>query len=543
MSQSIPTGPPERLAAILSDSGARVLVSARGWRDRLRGLVSETLFVDDEWRDPSPKPTALRSARPGSHSLAYVVYTSGSTGTPKGVAVSHESLVNLCAWHGRAYDVRAQDRASQVAAPSFDACGWEIWPYLTAGASVHVVDDDTRLSPASLLAWLADRQITLTFLPTPLAEAVLEEPLPADLKLKALLTGGDVLRRAPRVALPFELVNHYGPTENTVVATAARVRPTEGLPTIGWPIANVEVYVMDRCGQPAPIGVPGELYIGGTGLARGYHRRPDLTTERFVPHPFGVAAARLDRTGDRVRRTHDGALHFLGRLDRQLKISGLPCRTRGSGGGADASSRRSRMRREPARTDTRGTSSLVAYVVWQSATAPEVEIVRHFLRQHLPDVMIPSVFVTLTALPLTPHGKVDERALPEPDEAARLGSPSYQPPRDDVEKAMAQVWCDVLGLERVGVHDDLFAHLGGHSLLATRLVSRLREVLGVEVTAAECVRGADHRRSRAVGVRRSNRRDRPDPSGRARRTGIARAARRADRCRGGRAPDRASRDR
>ncbi len=469
--------PPARLAAIVAETEPHVLLTRRSLLDRFAGSVRQVLCLEDEPPDVVAQEPV---AQTGSHDLAYVLHTSGSSGTPKGVEISHASLLNLCAWHQRAYQVTSEDRASQVAAPSFDACGWEIWPYLTAGASVHIVDDAIRSTPAQLLTWLADEGITLSFLPTPLAEAVLQEPLPAGLRLRALLTGGDTLRRVPREHLPFRLVNHYGPTENTVVATHAAVDPGDALLPIGRPIANVEAYVLDRYRQPVPVGVPGELYLGGAGLARGYHARPDLTAERFLPHPFDPRpGARLYRTGDLVRYRADGALLFLGRLDRQVKVRGVRIEC----GDVEAALRQhSRVRDNVvvARPDARGDAHLVAYITCPEPTPSPGEL-RRFLQHKLPDTMIPAFFVPLPALPLTPHGKVDERSLPSPDGTARPSGTPYAGPRNAAEDAIALVWRDVLGIDRVGIHDDFFAHLGGHSLLATRLVSRLRSALGVEL--------------------------------------------------------------
>ena len=257
-----------------------------------------------------------------------MIYTSGSTGKPKGVEIEHRGLVNLITWHQREYDVKSSDRATQIASPAFDASVWEIWPYLASGASIHIPDEETRTSPLDLLRWLEREAITLTFLPTPLAEAILDalkEFDPAGLKLRAVLTGGDKLHQQSDAALPFRLMNHYGPTENTVVTTWAFVSPEwDATPPIGKPIANTRVYVLDERMRPVPIGVPGELYIAGDGLARGYRDRPDTTAEKFVRNPFsGNAGDRLYRTGDRVRYLPDGNIEFLGRLDQQVKVRGF----------------------------------------------------------------------------------------------------------------------------------------------------------------------------------------------------------------------------
>jgi amino acid adenylation domain-containing protein len=239
------------------------------------------------------------------------------------VAIQHGGLVNLVRWHHDAYNVVPADHASQLAGLSFDACAWELWPYLTIGASIHLADEDTRMSSSKLLAWLAARAITICFVPTPLAEALLEERWPESSVLRTLLTGGDRLRRVPDKPLPFNLANNYGPTENTVVTTSADLgngAKTNTPPTIGRPIANTQVYILDGHQEPTPIGVFGELCIGGDGLARNYLNQPKLTAEKFVPDPFSHHGARLYRTGDLARYLPDGNIEFLGRVDDQVKI-------------------------------------------------------------------------------------------------------------------------------------------------------------------------------------------------------------------------------
>jgi amino acid adenylation domain-containing protein len=316
-----PASPPARLALMLADARSPVILTRRAWLDRFPEGI-RAVPVDDppgspdgDDRDPdvSPDPDAL----------AYIIFTSGSTGRPRGVEVRHAGLTNLVNWHRREYAVTPGDRATLLAAPSFDASVWELWPYLASGASVHVPDEQTHASPSALVGWLAAEGITLCFAPTPMAEQMLAEAWPAGLRLRALLTGGDRLHQAPREALPFRLVNHYGPTEYTVVATAATVDPEAGPPPIGRPIANTRAYVLDADLNPVPIGVPGELYLAGDGLARGYLNDPALTAARFIPDPFGGPGDRIYKTGDRVRYRPDGQLEFLGRIDHQAKVRGV----------------------------------------------------------------------------------------------------------------------------------------------------------------------------------------------------------------------------
>ncbi|HEX2516297.1 MAG TPA: amino acid adenylation domain-containing protein, partial [Chloroflexota bacterium] len=337
-----PAYPPERLAGMLEDAGALAVLTAG---EAAAGLptVGEARLVrlDDpaeaEAIAARPATAPPTSAATTTDHLAYVIYTSGSTGRPKGVQVPHAGLTNLVFWHQRAFGLTPEDRATQVASPAFDAATWELWPYLACGASVHVPDEDTRAAPEALRDWLVAQGITVSFLPTPLAEAVLALPWPPAPALRLLLTGGDALRRPPPAGLPFDLINNYGPTEYSVVTTSGYVPPAgaDPPPGIGRPIANTQVYVLDRRRQLVPAGVPGELYVGGDGLARGYLGRPGLTAARFVPHPF-VPGARLYRTGDLVRWVAEGdaldggpgggaggQLEFLGRLDQQVKIRGF----------------------------------------------------------------------------------------------------------------------------------------------------------------------------------------------------------------------------
>jgi amino acid adenylation domain-containing protein len=484
-----PDSPPERLAFMLEDSGAAVLLVERRLAGRLPATTAAVLDLDhldgDDPAEPVPPPCPV-----DPENLAYVVYTSGSTGTPKGVAVPHAGLSNLTAWHRARYAVTPEDRATQVASPAFDAAVWELWPYLTAGASVHVPTAETRLSPRALVAWWEREGITLPYLPTPLAEGVLGEGMPAratagpDLRVRGLICGGDRLHSAPAPGVPFPLLNHYGPSEVSVVTTVASVHPGKpGVPTIGRPIDNLRAVVLDAWGALAPRGVTGELAIGGVGLARGYLDRPERTALSFVPDPWsGAPGARLYRTGDLVRHLADGDLDFLGRADHQVKIRGFRIEL----GEIEAALRGRPEVREAvvlAREDRPGDKRLVAYVALADPADPAgaaIDALRAALAERLPSYMVPGAFVFLAALPLSGNGKVDRRALallPPPAEPALEGAVA---PRTPLEAELAGIWADVLGRERVGVEDDFFA-LGGHSLLAARLVSRAREAFGVEL--------------------------------------------------------------
>ena len=471
-----PAYPRERLAFMLADSGAKVLLTERSAASHLPTYDGTVLHLDEEeiyagMNDQAPgNPATLDS-------LCYVIYTSGSTGKPKGVEVEHRGLVNLATWHNRFYQVCPQDRATQLASISFDASAWELWPYLITGASVHVVDAETRAQHSELARYMASNGITLSFLATPLAELFLQE-MHSGLLLRALLTGGDRLHRCSPSECKFQLVNHYGPTEDSVVTTAWPFPENNTTsPLIGRPIANTEVYVLDAHRQPVPVGVPGELYIGGAGLARGYHQRPELTAEHFLANPFSSSpAARLYKTGDLVRYRPDGNLEFLGRLDHQVKIRGFRIEL-GEIESALAEHPSVRDAAVTLRTDDPG-PRLVAYVAASHPLSPG--LLRAHLQERLPDYMLPSAYVFLETLPQTANGKVDRAILPAPDSVPFEKQPHYVAPRDAVEQALADLWAEVLKVDRVGIHDNFF-EIGGHSLLATQLVSRVRSTLRVEI--------------------------------------------------------------
>jgi len=466
-----PAYPKERLAFMLEDSKASVLITRGGLTDKLPAHPAQCVLIDQaEAFDRSPITNPTTNASPDG--LAYVVYTSGSTGRPKGVAIEHRGLANLVTWHRRAYDVMPADRATQVAGIAFDASVWELWPYLCAGASIHIPGEEIRSVPQKLLDWLAAKRITLCFLPTPLAESLLDEQWPEQMALRALLTGGDRLHRAPPKALPFALINHYGPTENTVVTTSAKVITGHGeSPPIGRPIANTQVYILDPHLKPVPIGIPGELHIGGAGLARGYLNRPELTAEKFIVNPFGdKPGARLYKTGDLARYLPDGNIQFLGRLDTQVKIRGFRIEL----GEIETALLDLSSIKEAAVTvweDQPGDRRLIAYLVVNGRPAPSVGELRSFLKERLPDYMAPAAFVFLDALPLTPNGKVDRKALPAPDGARPEMEQALAAPRTPSEDILARIWAEVLRLDRIGVNDNFF-ELGGDSILSIQIVAR-----------------------------------------------------------------------
>ena len=414
--------------------------------------------------------------------LAYVIYTSGSTGKPKGVEVTHGNLLNLVFWHRRAFGVTSADRASHVAGLAFDAAMWELWPYLSAGASVVLADETTRTSPDLLLNWLTAEGVTISFVPTALAEPILKGSWSNSTTLRYLLTGADTLHRFPEQGLPFQLVNNYGPTECTVVATSGIVKAGSDLakPAIGSAIANTQIYLLNEKLQQVAPGETGEIFIGGTSVARGYRNQPALTAERFLTNPFSVAVdARMYRTGDLGALLPDGQIAFHGRADNQEKIRGHRIEPDEI---VNVLVRHSKVAAATVVGVGCGANrQLAAYIVPADGQDPMSGELREFLAGEIPEYMIPASFVRMDALPLTPNGKVDRAALPPPSADNALDKIAFRKPESAVEIQMAAVLAELLHMDRVGLDDNFFL-LGGHSLLGTQLVLRAREKFGVTLT-------------------------------------------------------------
>lgn len=481
-----PSEPEARLNFMFGDAGVSVVVTEHSLQCKMSGANRAVVTLNEMGRLAEP-PAVQKSTTPRSainpKSLAYVIYTSGSTGTPKGVEIAHESLSNLVAWHQSAFKVIPPDRASCVARVGFDAAVWEIWPYLTAGASLYIPNEEKLKDPEAFQSWLIACGISISFVPTPMAERLLALRWPADNVLRMMLTGGDTLHTCPSADLPFLLVNNYGPTECAVVATSGLVtaqRNEHRLPPIGRTIANTQVYILDETMREVGPGVPGEIYIGGLGVARGYRNRPELTVERFIPNPFDGAVTRLFKTGDCAQTLPDGQIAFLGRLDEQIKIRGFriePNEIAAALNGHPAVSQSVIAAREIAEGD----SQLIAYFVPRADHIATVSELRDFLSARLPAYMVPAMYVTLDTIPLTPNGKVDRAALPAPDATNTLGEDVFHAPQTEIEQVVAGILAPLLGVERVDVEANFFA-LGGHSLLGIQLISRVRDSLGVELS-------------------------------------------------------------
>jgi amino acid adenylation domain-containing protein len=479
-----PGSPRDRLAFMLHDSGVASVITREALAGELPPGPWNVVKIDADRERIASYTGRIFDTGTDSGDLAYVIYTSGSTGQPKGVEITRGGLENLITWHLRAFEVTEKDRASLLASLGFDAAVWELWPYLATGASVHIPNEAVRTQVEPLRDWMVAQKITISFVATPLAELLMQLDWPASTRLRILLTGADTLHRRPPQGLPFKLVNNYGPTECTVVATSGEVAPAGSdtkQPSIGRAIDNTEIYILDENKNCVPQGTAGELYIGGASMARGYRNRPELTAEKFVPNPFnnGSGRARLYRTGDQARVLPNGEIEFLGRLDDQIKIRGYRVELDEISSVLD-----SHPGVKASAVKVVGTGGeekrLVAYLVLTPGAPPNASAFREYLQSRVPDYMIPATFVRLEALPLTSNGKVDRVALPAPN-GDTLPEEAYVAPRTLVEQRLAELIAPLLHVERVGANDNFFL-LGGHSLLGTQLLTRIGETFGVELS-------------------------------------------------------------
>jgi amino acid adenylation domain-containing protein len=476
-----PAWPPDRLAFVLQDAQSPVLITnvSLGRQIARSGeVIVDLSALEIKVQSEGPSLAEVRQ-----DDLAYVIYTSGSTGQPKGVEIPHGGLLNLVSWHQQSFSVNSSDRASHLAGLSFDAAVWELWPYLAVGASVHLVDELTRNSAELLRDWLVAHRITIGFVPTPLAEDLFRVNWPANTALRIMLTGGDTLRHYPPTALPFVLVNNYGPAECTVVATSGVIPPNSPdgtLPPIGRPIINTQIHLLDEQLQPVQPGAVGEICIAGAGLARGYRNRPDLTARKFVSNPFSSKpGSRLYKTGDLARLLADDQITFLGRADEQIKIRGFRI---------EPNEIVCALNQHPvvheslvlAREDSSGDKRLVAYLVLEPDSGVTPKTLRSYLRRNLPEYMLPTAFIRLNAFPLTPNGKIDRAALPAPDPTNTLQDELSPDSPTPTQKRLIEILTALLGHRKIGLKDDFFL-LGGHSLLGAQLIARLRDTFRVEL--------------------------------------------------------------
>jgi amino acid adenylation domain-containing protein len=476
--------PEKRIQYILADSGVEILITQK----EMTGTFGEQGVIKPDDKDISSFEKYNLENVSYPENLIYVIYTSGSTGNPKGVLVQHRGVVNMALFYKKLFGVNHESRMSQVASPGFDAMANEVWPCLINGAALYIAPDETRVDPVKQKKWLLDNKITISYQPTVIAEHLLEEEWPEeDVFLRTIATAGDRLTRYP-LGHPFALYNLYGPTEDTVWTSWSKVEerntdssPQQKHPHIGKPIENHQVYILSMDFKLQPIGVLGEICIGGDGLARGYLNQPELTAEKFIsPNTLQrLPFTRLYRTGDLARLLPEGIIEFSGRMDHQVKIRGyrieleeierqllkhheikkavvIARETRRHGGVNDF-------------------KFLCAYIVANKAL--EASELREYLLKTLPDYMIPLYFVHISQIPLTPNGKVDRKKLPEPE--IQL-STKYEAPSTDIEKLVANTWNEVLKLDKVGLNDNFFA-IGGNSLNVIQLNSKLNQLLKVEI--------------------------------------------------------------
>ncbi|GER90174.1 hypothetical protein KDW_43360 [Dictyobacter vulcani] len=487
--------PQERLAFMLQDARVTVLLTQTSLLDALP--VSDNVLVmcldtiRESLAQEDSEGNLAHRAEPDN--LAYVIYTSGSTGQPKGVAMAHRPLVNLLNWQSQTSSLGVGSRALQFTSLSFDVAFQEIFSTLNGGGTLYLVTEQQRRNVLQLAQLIREHNIERLFLPfvalEQLAEVFAADMQGAALHLKEINTAGEQLRVTPSLTTFFEhmpncvLQNQYGPAECHVVTAYTLSETPEqwmALPPIGTPIANAHMYILERSLQAAPIGVVGELYIGGLSVARGYLERPDMTADKFIPDPYSTEpGARMYRTGDLARYLADGNIEFLGRADTQVKIRGFRI---------EVGEVENTLSQHPevsacavvVKESAAGDKRLVAYIVSNNQT-PEIATLRTFLQQKLPDYMVPTLFVFLEQLPLTPSGKIDRRLLPAPEQLHSNSGEAEAMPSTEIERIIAAIWKDLLQVTNVGLHDNFF-DLGGHSLLVARVFNRLQEALKREIT-------------------------------------------------------------
>ncbi|MEH2032602.1 MAG: non-ribosomal peptide synthase/polyketide synthase [Nostoc sp.] len=487
-----PDYPTERLSFMLEDAQVSVLLGQQKLVESLPKHHARVVCLDTDWKKIAHNSESNLTNIGASNNLAYVIYTSGSTGKPKGVLVNHSNVVRLFEATNSWYHFNQDDVWTMFHSYAFDLSVWEIWGALLYGGRLVVVPYLVTRSPKSFYELLCQKKVTvLNQTPSAFRQLIQASPaLGSDLKLRLVIFGGEALEL--RSLQPWferygdqmpQLVNMYGITETTVHVTYRPLSKADLNGTasvIGHPIPDLQVYVLDEYKQPVPIGVPGEMYVGGAGVARGYLNRPDLTQQRFISNPFSNnRQARLYKTGDKARYLPNGELEYLGRIDNQVKIRGFRIEL-GEIEALLASHPDVWENVVMVREDEPGNKRLVAYVVPKVEQSPKVAELRRFLKQKLPEYMVPNAFVQLEALPLTANGKIDRRALPIPDNSQIELEDNFVAPTTATEKTLAAIWAEVLGMQQIGINDNFFT-LGGHSLIATQIISRIREVFEIEV--------------------------------------------------------------
>jgi amino acid adenylation domain-containing protein len=486
--------PRERLEMVLNEAQPQVVLTHTHLRDQLPMSEASILTLHPSWQGLAQESTEPLLDEMDNQRLAYVIYTSGSTGRPKGVMVTHKGMLNHLYIKIDELSLTEYDRVAQTASHCFDISVWQIFASLLCGGQVHILPDEIAHDPENLAAVVEREGLTVLEVVPSFLRAIVEmhssEKLVRQLRaLRWLVVTGEALpadlcHRWCQMS-PVSLVNAYGPTECSDDITHLMIEKAPeriaGVMPIGKALANTTLYILDKWLQPVPEGIAAELYIGGTGVGRGYLGDPVRTATAFVPHPFSQEPGeRLYRTGDLARFLSDGTVEFVGRIDYQVKVRGFRIEL----GEIEAALQQLSMVQESVvlvREDVPGNQRIVAYIVCSTDEKPDTEDLKRALREKLPEYMVPSVFITLPTMPLTPNGKIDRRALPTPEEQDEARGAQADSARRPMEELLTMYWCDVLGLNHVGVHDNFF-ELGGQSLLAMRLISRIRAELQVEIT-------------------------------------------------------------
>ncbi|BAY99674.1 amino acid adenylation domain-containing protein [Tolypothrix tenuis PCC 7101] len=483
-----PGYPQERLAFMLADTQIKLLVTQKRLVEKLPTHTANIICLDADWQTISQQATENLITNVKPYNLAYVMYTSGSTGTPKGVSVIHQGVVRLVK-ETNYVSLTDKEVFLQISPVSFDASTFEIWGCLLNGGKLVIFPPHTP-SLDELGGIIQQYQVTTLWLTAGLFHLIVDEKIEALKPLRQLLAGGDVLsvphvQKFLNTVENCKLINGYGPTESTTFTSCyeitAPLKPGASIP-IGRPIANTQVYILDSHLQQVPIGITGELYIGGDGLAREYFNRPDLTAERFIANPLSAdSQSRLYKSGDLARYLPNGEIEYLGRIDNQVKVSGFRIEL----GEIEIALLQSPLVKEAVvivREDSPGEKLLVGYFVAETNedSSQIISELRRFLKQQLPEYMVPKIFVALEALPLNANGKVDRRALPKPDAYSPELEANYVAPRTPIEQQIADIWTQVLNVKQVGIYDNFF-ELGGYSLLGIQVISRLRQALQVEI--------------------------------------------------------------
>ncbi|NEQ69506.1 MAG: amino acid adenylation domain-containing protein, partial [Symploca sp. SIO2D2] len=480
-----PEYPTERLSYMLQDAQVQVLLIQQYLLERLSDYQGQHICLDTNHQGIADSSQENQVTLVEASNLAYVIYTSGSTGQPKGVCCNHLGVVNLCADFQTKKPLHVGDRCSLWTSLNFDVSVYEIFSALLSGATLHIVPEAVRTDTVTFINWLYSKQINSAYIPPFMLnnlENCLDQAVNA-ISLQRLLVGVEPIKEHLLTSISqkvsgLQIINGYGPTETTICATLYSIETLSVVnrnTPIGKPVQNTKIYLLDNEIQLVPVGVVGEIYIGGVGLAQGYLNRPELTQEKFISNPF--YNSKLYKTGDLARYLPDGNIEFIGRIDNQVKVRGFRIEL---GEIETVLSQHSDVQTACviAREDIPGDKRLVAYIVPHPQMTPNISVLRQFLRAQLPDYMLPSAFVILEGLPLTPNGKVNRRALPAPDLSER--TEKYVAPRTPSEEILVQIWGQILNVEPVGIHDDFF-ELGGHSLLATQLISRIRNAFQLEL--------------------------------------------------------------